>query len=191
MSRPTETWPRDLVHYASASLEAEDRRLRLLYSVKPESIRSTRAICLLNEYEITGVIIAAVASRLFDYGTSLLREKPYPSGSKKRADFAVKPIGRGKNWAYIEVKRYGGKGKDAIRIEAVKLRGIKLRVQRWLLLYRWATPGPKTKSLRNLLKKNYDGYFKEKETYEDSFQTVHKGGKLTNFELVLCRLRRR
>lgn len=185
----TMTWPPALVKYASASLEAEDRRLRLLYCTSPDNIRSTPAICLLNEHEITGVIVAAIASRLFKYGDSLQREKQYPGTSKKRADFAVKEPGRGKNWAFVEVKKYTNRrGKRHVAMDASKLLGIQTKAQRWILLYRVATPSSKnTQELTQLLDKNYPGLFDE--TCSDSFEIANKDFNQTKFELAFCRVK--
>lgn len=181
-------WPNSLVKFAAASLEAEDRRLRLLYSTDPNRIRDTPAICLLNEHEITGVVVAAIASRLFSYGDSLVRESPYPQPSRKRADFAVKEPGPGKNWAYVEVKRYSNSGgKRHVGNDAEKLRDIQVKVQRWLLLYRVASPSEKKQSLTQLLEKNYPDLFREIHT--DDFRIANKEAIQTNFELAFCRLK--
>lgn len=187
------SWSSDLVKYASAALEAEDRRLRLLYCTSAEKIRETPTVCLLNEHEITGVIIATVASRLFDYGASLLREKPYPAPSKQRADFAVKEDGPGKNWAYIEVKRYRNNGgKRKVGMDVVKLQNITDQVQRWVLIYRLATPPApnrkNTKSLDEILSANFPEF---KEKHLDSFDTINKDSMATKFELALCKVKNR
>lgn len=182
------TWQPKLLKLASASLEAEDRRLRLLYCSDLHKIRETPAICLLNEHEITGVIIAAIASRLFVYGESLIREAPYPE-SYQRADFAVKEDGQGKNWAFVEVKRYNNlSGKSNIEKDVAKLREIEYKVQRWLLLYRVATPqSSRSYTLSELIDKNWSSHFVE--IHADKFTTINSAAVETNFELAFCRVR--
>lgn len=182
------SWSSDLVKYATAALEAEDRRLRLLYCTSADKICETPAICLLNEHEITGIIIAVVASRLFRYGDSLRREEKYPDPSNQRADFAVKEDGPGTNWAYVEVKGYKNlNGKSGVAKDIDKLQGIKIKVQRWVLIYRLATPSARGKKIEEILSKNFPNYFSD--TYFDRFETVNTTGKKTCFEIAFCRIR--
>jgi hypothetical protein len=186
-------WRKALINFASAALHAEELRLRVLYSQSAEVIDKTPALSTLSEKEIVGVIYAAIATRLPGV-KAISRETPYPKkpgrskDPRQFADLCIEESGRGKNPAYIEVKKYSnGRGKRGFENDARKLGDIPIKTQRLILFYRFETPGQDTKrqSLLELIEKNDKDFIGRFRIKNMPFDAVSRSGELTKFELAL------
>lgn len=155
---PLPHWHEDLLDLAVWALQSEDLRHRFIYASSIRSLSKTPGISQVLETAATLRIYEAFLSKKDGSKIAVEFERPYPgkkTNNPKRVDLAVKESGKGKNWAYIECKQYTGSGKAALAGDIEKLNDIATRLQRWLLVFRVRATGGKSKSLPELLSKNF------------------------------------
>lgn len=185
-------WPAKLIEISFWALKNEDLRHRYIYSKSAEDLRKTPGIAFCLETSAVLSIFEAALGKGFTLDTTISREKNYPdsngSDSKKRADLAIKDIGQGQNWAYVEVKKYVNRGgKNAIAKDLSKLKAITRKCQRWMLIYRIRTSKESNK-IEALLKKNFSAYFDFRTLHVLEFDTLTKSGRNSKCEIALCRI---
>jgi hypothetical protein len=133
------TWINAFLNVAATAMQREDLRQRLIYAESPDELPYWPGI--VNALETTAVLAIFEASFSMRQGGQWIgHEESYPNKgatNPKRSDLAFKEAGRGKNYRYVEVKKYA---LDAVREDIVKLGTITKRAQRWMLIYRVAKP---------------------------------------------------
>jgi len=180
-------WSDDFMALAHWALQSEDLRHRLMGADTPSDIDSTPGIAWAYEGTLVQAILQAAIFKGYRWGKTVSFEEPYPGerdGNGPRADLAFKDAGRGKNWAYIEVKRYSAP--QGINDDIEKLRTIKGRAQRWVFTYR-VRKRRGTKSLEELLGRNFQNDLMVIEAR--SFPTFTLEGEEGLCELALARVR--
>lgn len=108
-------WPTQFIQLAKYALQREDLRHRFLHAKQAGKIFQTPGISGCLETTVVLAIYEAAIAKGFSHGRTIDYERKYPTESgenPKRADLAMKDGGKGKNWCYIEVKYYGGSGKQ-------------------------------------------------------------------------------
>lgn len=156
------TWRDDLVPIVEWALRLQDLRHRFLFSPRAVDVMTTPGLAWTAEASVVlGIYEAALGKGYID-GVTIGYEKKYPSNRRKgkginpkRADLAFKDPGKGKNWAYVEVKPYRQDGRKRVANDIQKLRSIKQRSQRWVLVYRVRSVNGKNHSLETLLIRNF------------------------------------
>ena len=154
-------WVNDIMPLAKWAFQNEDMRHQYIYASKARRLAETPGIE--NALEVTAVLALYQAALGMGYiqDETIGYEKAYPSATgklsanPKRADLAFKDKGKGKNWAYIEVKYYGVIGKSAVKGDVKKLQAIQRKSQRWILIYRVQRTDRKSRTLENLLAMNF------------------------------------
>ena len=156
-------WLADFLPLAEWALRQQDLRHRYLFAGSGAEVMSSPGIACTLEAIITLAIYEAALGKGYIDGTTIGYEKPYPrstGGNPKRADLAFKDRGKGKNWAYIEIKYYGSTGKKWVQHDIEKLRTIKQRSQRWLFLYRVRPIAGRCMHLPDLIVRNFGGHLR-------------------------------
>jgi hypothetical protein len=190
------SWSDDLASLAKWAIQTEDLRHRFLYASSAADLEHTPGITQALETSVVLSIYEAARRMRYEADKTVAYERPYPGnrrGNPKKADLAFKDKGRGKNWAYVEVKYYGTSGKAAIRADIDKLKGIKQRSQRWVLCYRVRAQrtgkrkGKRVAKLDELLDKN----FKNELTVllKKSVSTIGDDADPAVCDIVLARVR--
>ena len=186
-------WTDELIQLSRWALQNEDSRHRYIYSKSASELNVTPGISNCLETSAVLSIFEACLGKGYILDKTIAREKPFPdyngSFSHKRADLAFRKVGKGQNWAYVEVKKYGNRGgKSAIEKDITKLRSIRGKCQRWLLVYRIRTNSGSTE-LQQLLKKNFIDELDFNTLRQANFQTVTKKGFDSVCEIALCRIK--
>jgi len=187
----TETkWPTELIALAEWALRQEDLRQQFIHAKKANNLQSVPGIAKCIEPILVLAIYEAGLGKGFIDEETIGYGKPYPKkgrkkGNSKRADLAFKDSGKGKKWGYIEVKKYS-KGGHSIKVDIKKLRRIKIKAQRWVLVYRVREETEKTKPLKDLLEKNFSSDLKIKESR--TFGTITKKESKGICEICLAKL---
>jgi hypothetical protein len=132
-------WSTDLWEIGKWALQVEDLHYRFVYSDSATEISKTGGLVDAFETAVVLRILEAACAKGYRWGSTIAYEHPYPGAKPKtnpqRADLAFKDKGKGKNWAYVEVKYWS---KAAVADDVTKLKAIQKRVQRWMLVYRIA-----------------------------------------------------
>ena len=152
------SWIDDFMPLAEMALRQQDLRHRYLHAAQASKVLSTPGIAWSFETTIVLGVYESALGKGYRQNSTVDYERAYPKAGKKnpkRADLAFKDPGKGKNWCYVEVKYYGGNGKQWVGHDIKKLKSIKLKSQRWMFIYRVRPNGGKSQSLDNLLKKNF------------------------------------
>lgn len=152
------SWESDLLSLAQWAFQIQDMRHRYLYAETAESVAITPGIAWCLETVAVLAIYEAAIGKGYKRDKTIGYEKPYPGSdgkNPKRSDLAFKSPGRGKNWAFVEVKRYQQFGKNNIECDLEKLKGITTKCQRWILTYKIYSKEGRFQTLESLLKKNF------------------------------------
>lgn len=156
------TWIDDFLPLAKWALHSQDLRHQYLYAVDASKVTATPGIDWTFEATVILAIYEAALGKGYRENETIGYEKAYPHssahkrrGNPKRADLAFKDSGQGKNWCYIEVKKYGASGKYWVKHDIDKLRSIKQKSQRWMFVYRVRKNGSKSPCLDVLLSRNF------------------------------------
>lgn len=152
------SWEADLLSLAQWALQLQDLRHRYLFAETPERVANTFGLALCLETMAVLAIYEAAIGKGYKREKTIGFEKPYPreyGKNPKRSDLAFKETGRGKNWAYVEVKYYGSAGKSLIECDIDKLSKIETPCQRWMLIYRIRPIEGKSLFLQSLLERNF------------------------------------
>jgi hypothetical protein len=188
---PLPPWHEDPLDVAAWALQCEDLRHRFIYASNIRSLSQTPGISEVLETAATLRIYEAYLSKKNSSKIVVEFERPYPgkkANNPKRVDLAIKESGKGKNWAYIECKQYTGSGKTALAGDIEKLNDIVNRLQRWLLVFRVRASGGRSKSLPDLLSKNFTRELALPPLVR-SFATVARPASAGVCEICLVRLK--
>lgn len=159
-------WPDDILALTGWALRHQDLRHQYIYSGKASDLKTTPGIAAALEVTVILAIYEAALGKGYIEGKTAGYEKPYPAVRKpkqmkkanpKRADLAFKDPGTGKNWGYVEVKKYGGNGKFWVQHDIDKLKSIEQKSQRWMIVYRVRPQEGKSQKLKAMLLKNFAG----------------------------------
>lgn len=187
-------WIKDLICSAEWAFRQEDLRHQFIHAQKASDLQSVPGIAKCLETTLVLAIYEACLGKGFVDGKTIAYEKSYPGRhARKRADLALKDGGKGKNWGYVEVKRYSAGG-DGIKKDVHKLRKIKIRAQRWVLIYRIRQKKGKKKfttELKQLLEKHFKNDLKGIDKNYRSFETISKHETPGICEICLAKLKRR
>ncbi|MBN4050376.1 hypothetical protein JYT28_01320 [Desulfobulbus sp. AH-315-M07] len=151
------SWQVRFLKVAEFALRREDLRQRFIHATSADDLPWTPGIARAYENSVVLAIYESASAIYSDMADQMAYEIAYPgarSGNPKRADLAFKEAGRGKNWAYIEVKYYSTGG---VRSDIQKLLAIKRKSQRWMFIYkvRDMTPRRRTLPLRKLVERSF------------------------------------
>ena len=184
------TWENDLLDISQWALQSLDLRYRYIFSKTAKDLSGTPGLSICLENAVVFAIYEAARGKSYTSCWAVEHEKPYPAGdgiNPKRSDLAFKAPGKGKNWAYVEVKKYD-KGEIAKDIEKLQsLNGI----QRWILAYRIRPSDGNAFSIADLLKRNFDGSDGQKIEIYDSreFNTLTKEYEYGICDICLARIK--
>jgi hypothetical protein len=186
-------WPEELIQISRWALQNEDSRHRYIYSKSASELHVTAGISNCLETSAVLSIFEACLGKGYILGKTIDREKKLPDfeGEQctKRADLAFRKSGKGQNWAYVEVKKYGNRGgKIAIEKDISKLKSIEKKCQRWMLIYRIKT-NSEAHTLEYLLNKNFVHAFDFDSLSIVEFQTITKKGFDSVCEIAVCRIK--
>lgn len=150
-------WEDEFIHLAEWALSQEELRHRYIYAHKGSALASTPGIDRALEVTVILAIYQTALGKGYIAGSTVEYEKAYPGvgGNPPRADLAFKNKGRGKNWAYIEAKRYGAFGKSHVQKDIAKLSTLSQRSQRWLFIYRVRRIDRAVADLETILRRNF------------------------------------
>jgi hypothetical protein len=154
-----DNWQDDLISLATWALKSLDVRYSYLYAEKAKEVLESPGILFALETSFVLAIYEAAIGKGYVGWKTIEHEKPYPGEEGKnprRADLALKEEGRGKNWIYVEVKYYAENGKYQIGMDIEKLKSIDRRSQRWMVIYRVRPKEGSSRTLEQLLKRNFN-----------------------------------
>ena len=184
------SWIDDFIPLAEWSLRQQDLRHRYLFASNAASVMLSSGIERTLETMVVLSIYEAALGKGYQDKKTIGYERAYPNSdgkNPKRADLAFKDNGKGKNWAYIEVKYYGSTGKAFVQNDINKLRGIEQRLQRWVFVYRVRKAKGTSQPLQSLLSKNFpnDLAFEKNGKFETR---INNGEEDALCEFVLARV---
>lgn len=152
------SWEDDVLSLSKWALKSQDLRHQYLYAESPDQVSMTPGLAWCLEAVVVLAIYEAAIGKGYRRRDTIDYERAYPGydgQNPPRADLAFKKTGVGKNWAYLEIKCYGSNGKSFIDSDIEKLKSIEQKAQRWILIYRIRPAEGKSKSLPDLLQKNF------------------------------------
>ncbi len=187
------TWENDLLDISQWAMQSLDLRYRYIYSKTAKDLSGTPGLAICLENAVVFAIYEAARGKSYTSGWAVEHEKQYPSIggiNPKRSDLAFKAPGKGKNWAYVEVKKYDTAGKAKVTKDIEKLQ-LLTGVQRWILAYRIRPSDSNAFLLADLLIRNFDGSDGQKLEIHGSreFNTLTKEGEYGICDICLARIK--
>ena len=183
------SWLHDFMPLSTWALQNEDLRHRYIYARSAAALPKTPGLGRALEVTAVLAIYQAALGKGYQPSSSIDYERAYPhsQGNPKRADLAFKDSGRGKNWAYVEVKQYGQFGKSQVAADIQKLLTIQNRAQRWIFVYRIRRTDRRMQNLQELLELNFGNQILVHEQH--SFPSVPVGRRKEGLcDLCLARV---
>ena len=186
------SWTESFIELALWALQNQDARHRFLFASSADDISNTPGVSYGLETTVVLAIYEAAIAKGFKDGATVAYEVAYPGVTGRnppRADLAFKDEGPGRNWCYVEAKRYDYTSRARILSDIDKLKGIKQRSQRWMFLFRVRPTEGKSPGLAALLEKNFGSSLVLDESLMRCFQANADYSVPGICELALCRVR--